>query len=511
MATKIKILSTSDIHGRVYPYSYAKGGEEKQEAWNGLARLSTLINRLRDENTILIDNGDTIEGSPLTFFHYLKNQDKTCPVSLAMREIGYDYVNVGNHDFNYGARALFLHVLETGATCITSNFYYRGEQVGKPYVLKKIAGKTIAIIGVVTQHIPYWEAPDNIRDMYFADAFDTLRNTVNILKEKEKPDYIIAVYHGGFEKDPVTEETKEKQTDENEGYRMARDIKGIDILISGHHHRKLCGKLHDTYYTQPADKGTYLSCVTIDTVTGEITPELLSLEDVEPDPAILELAGEEEDACQIWLDQTLGVSNVDLKIHDENEARLEKAQLVTFLNKVQMEVTGAEISAAGVYLGATGFEREITMRSLVSTYIYPNTLVVKRMSGKALRAYLEKCAAFWCVKDGKIVIDPQYDFPTPQHYNYDMLDGVEYTLKISNPVGKRVVSLTRNGEEITGKMRFTVCINNYRASGGGGFDMVLDCATIKEVQTGMVDILAKYIMEHKTIDFEPVHNVKLII
>ena len=147
------------------------------------------------------------------------------------------------------------------------------------------------------------------------------------------------------------------------------------------------------------------------------------------------------------------------------------------------------------------------MRNLISTYPFPNTLVVKRVTGKILREYLEKDLEFWAIEDGKIHISPFYDFPNPQHHNYDMLDGIEYSASISKPIGSRLTSLTRNGVAIKDDDEFNLVINNYRASGGGNFFMLKDAPTIKEYQASMVDVLANYIIRHKVIDFEEKNNI----
>ncbi|MBR2824718.1 MAG: bifunctional metallophosphatase/5'-nucleotidase [Solobacterium sp.] len=509
MNNRVRILSTSDLHGFIYPYSYA----DRSIKNHGLARIKTLIDSLRDENTILIDNGDTIEGSPFTFYHYLKHQDKICPISLAMKELYYDYVNAGNHDFNYGQKELLKHLQTVNATCITNNVYIQDEEgkkkcLGVPYAIREILGKKIALFGVTTHFVPQWEKPENIEGMEFVEAFEATKRTLELLKAKEQPDYIICVYHGGFERHPETGEPTELLTGENQAYQMLEELEGIDVLIAGHQHRTYCGILHKTAYTESAFSGLYLSCVDIDIDTHTITPQLIEAT-VEPDSSILQLTQEEENECQNWLDQTLGTTDIDLKIIDEGDARLHKSQLLTFLNLVQMEVTGADISAAALFLRATGFDHNITMRNLVSTYQFPNTLVVKKITGKILREYLEKDMEFWVVKDNKVIINPLFDFPNVQYHNYDMLDGIEYEAKISNPLGQRIISLTRNGKEIKDTDEFTLVVNNYRASGGGNYHMIENAPTIKEYQTTMVDVLANYIMNHKKISFKVQNNIKI--
>lgn len=506
MPNRIRILVTSDIHGSIYPYSYADGTPQNR----GIAQLYPLIQSLRDENTLLLDNGDTLEGSPLSFYHYHSSPATLFPMTEIMKKMNYDYVNIGNHDFDYGEEALLHHLENVGAPCITNNFVFHGAPYGPNYVIRELAGKKVALLGVTTHFIPHWESPANIKNSEFYDAFETIQKNVAYVKKLEKPDYIIVLYHGGFEKDLKTGRPSEEETGENQGYRMIKSIPGIDILLDGHQHQSLHGTLDHTVYTETAADGVELACVDIDVDTGMITSQILQ-GDGKADASLLEGIQPEEDACQKWLDQSLGSCKVDLKITDEDDARLHKSQLITFLNQVQIESTGADVSASALFLHATGFDHQITMRNLVSTYVYPNTLVVKKMSGKILKDYLEKDAEFWSIhSDGTIGVNPVYDYPHPQHYNYDMLDGIEYIIKVSNPIGHRITSLTCKGVIIKDTDEFNVCINNYRASGGGGFSMVTSCPTVSANLSSMVELLADYIMKHPDIDFAPVNNIDVI-
>ena len=160
MSKIIRILSTTDLHGTIYPYDYANHKEHTY----GVAQIKTLIDSLRDENTIVIDNGDTIEGSPFTYYHYANNIDKVCPLSLAMKTIKYDFLNVGNHDFNYGPDALFKHIEAVDTPCITSNVLYKDKHLGPEYIVKNLCDKKIVFFAVTTHFVPKWENPINIKD-----------------------------------------------------------------------------------------------------------------------------------------------------------------------------------------------------------------------------------------------------------------------------------------------------------------------------------------------------------
>ena len=503
--SKIKILSTTDLHGTIYPYNYGNNQENNY----GIAKIKTLIDSIRDENTIVIDNGDTIEGSPFTYYHYSFHKDEICPLSTAMNTIKYDFLNVGNHDFNYGPDALFKHIETVGAPCITGNVLYKGKHLGPEYIVKNLCDKKIVFFAITTHFVPKWEDPKNIEDFEFIDAYQYTKNLVPQIKEKENPDYIVCVYHGGFENDLDTGELHDN-TGENQGYQILKEIEDIDIMITGHQHRTNKGKLFNKPYTQSFQKGEYLSYIEIDTETNNIVTDLID-PDCEPDKEILEICNSEEKEVQKWLDTPLGKTDMDLLIHDGIDARINKSQLVTFINNIQKEVSGAQLSGCAIFLFASGLKKDITMRDIMSTYFFPNTLVVKKISGKALKEYLERCADFWELKDNKIIVNPIYDFPTPAHHNYDMVDGVEYTIKVSNPHGQRIISLTKDGIPVKEDDEFTIAVNNYRAGGSGGFEMIKESETIKEIQKSVIDILADYIIKNKNINFTEQHNIKVII
>ena len=502
----IRILLTSDIHGYIFPHSYADDRTYRV----GMAAVSTLISKLKDENTILIDNGDILEGSPLCYYHYHFHPEQISPFAYAMNHIGYDFYNLGNHDFDHGQNRLMEHIASLKMPCITSNVSYKGKQLSKDYHILNVDNKKIALFGLTTQYIPNWEEKDKISDLSFTDALDKAKATVKIIQEKEHPDYIICAYHGGLERDPRTHELTEKDTGENEGYMICKEIPEIDILLCGHQHHPMKGKLFNTVFVQNDSNGTQISCVTIDTVNNTITPELIFV-DEEADEKLLEPLMEEEKQCQNWLDEPLGTCKINLRVEDDFEARLHKSQVITFLNKAFMEISGADLSSNSLFLNAKGFNSQITMRDLVSTYVFPNTLVVKKINGKALREYLEQNALFWDHHDGKIIIEKSHDFPTPQHFNYDLIDGVEYQIKVSNPVGQKITRLNRNGHPVKDDDEFTICISNYRSAGGGGFEMLKDAETVKEIQRNVVELLAEYITNKKVIDFEPITNIDVVI
>ena len=171
MGKRIRILTSSDVHGVLFPYEYAKG---RGRNW-GLAKLSGLIRSLRGPDTILIDNGDTLEGSPLSFYHYAKCPPLVSPMTAAMAMMRYDFVNLGNHDFDYGPEALFKHLENSGARCLCVNISYKGDPLGS-YAVRRICGKKLAFFAVCTQYVRNWEPEDKLEGFVFRDAFESSSN-----------------------------------------------------------------------------------------------------------------------------------------------------------------------------------------------------------------------------------------------------------------------------------------------------------------------------------------------
>ena len=494
MANKFKILVTSDLHSYLFPVNYA----DNSVYAGSMSRVSSLISQLRDENTLLIDNGDNLEGSPLSFYHYQYHADEPYCVSKAMRDLHYDYLNVGNHDFDHGSDQLLEHLKITDAKVLTSNVLYKGKPLGPDYEIKTVNGNKLALIAVTTSAIPDFESADKIRDFEFKDAYETVKRIVGEVKEKEDPDHIIVLYHGGFERDLSTNELLEDDN-ENQGYKMTT-IPGIDLLITGHQHLSINTKVNNVPVIQTNANGLELGMITF----AEKTKVELIPTKIEPDLKFLEPYQSEEDACLVWLEQPLGTTKLDLEIKDQFLARKDKSQAITLINKAVLAATKADLAGNALFANSVGFKPQITMQQLIATYTFPNTIFVKEINGKILKEYLEKNAEFFDLKDGQLVIANDY---VKQLYNYDMVENIEYIIKVGNPRGKRIISLKYQGKEVKDTDLFTLAVNSYRASGIGGFGMIKHAKTVKEVPTNMIELLASYIISQRNIDFEPTHNI----
>ncbi|WP_459500056.1 bifunctional metallophosphatase/5'-nucleotidase [Bacillus sp. C1] len=517
----INILLTSDIHGTVHPLHY----RNNEPAEIGLAKIATLIKqeRSQDENIILIDNGDFIQGTPFTYHYATYEQHKNNPMSLIANYIGYHAAIIGNHEFNYGMDVLNKAVSNANMPYLSANIlnkHTKDPYFGKPYIIKHILPNIkVAILGVTTHYIPNWEQPHYIKDLLFEDALETTKKWVALIREQEQPNLLVVAYHGGFERDLHSGEPTEILTGENQGYAMCQEVDGIDILLTGHQHRSIANmKVNGVTVIQTGCNGHSLGKIQVALeqnkdrwIIKECHSELLSSKGVTADEQVLSLALDYENQTQKWLDQPIGTIIGDMRIQSATQARLHGHPFIRFINKVQMDVAKVDISCTSLFHNeSSGFPNHITMRDIVSNYIYPNTLKVIRVTGKDIKDALELSAEYFTLNtDGDIIVNPTYIEPKPQHYNYDMWEGISYILNISKPIGERVVSLQYNGSPISFHQEYDVVMNNYRASGGGNYFMYQNKPIIKDISTDMSELIANYILKRGIVKASNNHNWKV--
>ncbi|MBT2644220.1 bifunctional metallophosphatase/5'-nucleotidase [Bacillus sp. ISL-41] len=519
---ELVVLQTSDIHGNILPINY---GNNKPTN-SGLAKLASVFKNIlkTSDCTLLIDNGDVIQGTPLTY-HFAKHiNELSNPVVSVMNELGYDGAVIGNHEFNYGQGLLKKAIKESTFPWLSANIVKKETKepaFGKPYFIKTFHnGLRIAVLGVTTHYIPNWENHDNIAGLEFLDAFETLNMWVEHLQINEQYDLLIVSYHGGFERDLETGNPTEQLTGENQAYRMCMEIAGIDILLTGHQHRRLSTQLNGVLVAQPGHIGQAFSKVSIklEKLNGSWTivekaSEIIAIdENTKPDGKIVELTNVYEDSTQNWLDEPLGEIVGDMRVQSPLEVRKKDHPLIEFINSVQMDAAGVDISATALFHnGAPGFSNKVTMRDIVSNYVYPNTLKVITVSGQDIKDALEKSAEYFILNgEGDIQVNPSFESPKPQHYNYDMWEGIEYHFDISKPLGNRVTHLKYKGEPLKLNEPFNIVVNNYRAGGGGNFQMFKNKPVKKEIQTDMTELLANYIQRHKRIEAECNKNWRVL-
>lgn len=512
VAMKIVILETSDVHGYIMPYSYVDRGPISQ----GLTVISSLIKEHRqlNEEVLLIDNGDFLQGSPLTYHQAKVDRSQPTTVIECMNAMRYDAVVPGNHEFNFGKEYLEKAFTASLFPWLSANVLSEdtGEPLfGTPYrIWEWDNGVRIAVLGLTTNFVPNWEHPDHIQGITFTNPIAAAQQWVPYLREQERVDIVIVSYHGGFERDLVSGEPTESLTGENLGYALCEEVSGIDVLLTGHQHRVISGEeVAGVCIVQPGSEGQYVGKVTLSLlkvadkwIINDKQSEIVSCDNFVADPILSELATPAESILQQWLDQPIGfVEGDNMRILNPLQARMIEHPFIEWINRVQMEISGAAISCTALFDDvAPGFGSIITMRDIMTNYKYPNTLRVLRLEGRDIKAALERSAQYFHLNDsGTIEVSSTFLFPKAQHFNYDMWEGLEYTIDVSRAHNDRIVKLEREGMPILADKKYDVVMNNYRASGGGEYTMFKDNPIVKEISVDMVELLADYIRDKGTI------------
>lgn len=496
---KLTIIQTSDIHGYLYPHNYIN------DVNCGLLRFEAYIKKLKSEgDVLLIDTGDVIQGSPLTYYLNKFKDYEIHPIINELNKFSYDVFTPGNHEFNYGIEYLSASLSDFNGQILNANI--DGLDLvckSKPYKIFNYDGFKICVFGLTTSHVPNWEEASNIEGLTFNSIIETYKKYEDEIKSLS--DMIIVNYHGGFEYDLDNLDVEtEVITHENDGGLLLKTFDSIDILLTGHQHREINKIINDTLCMQPGCNGNNLS--KIDIVDGKIIDhELVIINEYKITPTeILEIS---ENNTQNFLDQVIGTSTNKMLIDDLFDARINSHPLVNFLHQVQLELTNADVSAVSLFDSAIGFDLDISVRDIVANYPFPNTLKVLSVNLDALKQAMEVSAEYFEIINGVITTSDKFTKPKPQHFNYDMFGGVNYTIDITKPVGSRVTIKSFINDVDLNNIK--IVINNYRAANFSWYPMYEGCEVIYDLNMDMVELLINYISEHKNIDvsLESFYNV----
>ncbi|MCI5772023.1 MAG: bifunctional metallophosphatase/5'-nucleotidase [Clostridiales bacterium] len=492
MTCNFRLLFTSDTHGYLYPTDYTDGRDKPM----GLFKLAAAFKK--DGNTLLLDGGDTLQGSPFT--NYM-NRHLTSPHPMAqvMNAIGYQYVTLGNHDFNNGVEALEAYLTDLNAVCVCANIRDKAGRLPiRPYAVHTLQnGLRVGITGACTHYVKVWENPDTLAKLEIEEPLPALKRALDAMRGQA--DMTVCLYHGGYERDL---ETGRLLTDsaENQAWELCERLKP-DVLLTGHQHMAVPEKrINGVLTAQPAYRAVHFVQVDGTENAGRVeASSRLCPPGQTAEPALCRLMRPLEEKVQRWLDTPTGHLDCALEVGDHLEMAVNGSLLANFINTVQLWASGAQVSATALGNDVKGMGCEVTVRNVVAAYVYSNTLLVKDMTGAQLKAYMERSAEYFDLRDGQVVISDAFLKPKVEHYNYDYFSGVDYTFDLSRPQGERVTEMRINGRSVGMDDRVQVCVNNYRASGTGGYSMVREAPVVREIQTDVSELIVDYMEKHPSI------------
>lgn len=488
MERQLTIYFTSDMHGFFSPLDYATGKKAATGTANCMSHFPD------DGNTLIIDGGDTLQGSPFTYYLHKNGLESDCIPAQVMNCAGYDFFTLGNHDFNYGRENLQRYIRTMEARCLCANV--AGLAGVEQYAIVTMQnGLRVGLTGIVTHFVNIWEKPENLNGITITEPIPAAKAALDALRG-ENVDLTICIYHGGFEND-LDSGLLLSTSQENQGYRLCREL-DFDVLLTGHQHIPIAPRrLMHTYICQTPDKAKQFARMTL-TVGEEIAMEgSLEAPGDQTHGQAGEILAQVDAAAADWLDTPVGHLDEPL-LPGEHIAMAEQGcGIANFFNQVQLAASGADISCTSLGNEVKGFSREITVRDVVATYIYPNTLQTLAVNRATLKTALERCASYFAIgQNGELEVSEAFLKPKVEHYNYDFYSGIHVTMDVRKPLGQRVTSIRFRGEELPEDRELKLCMNDYRASGTGGYEVFCTCKKVQEGTTEISELIMDYVISH---------------
>lgn len=477
----IKLLGTSDVHGRIVPWSYGADVEDKSGSY---AQIATYVKDVRknNKNVVLVDVGDAIQDNQIDVFAKDKKYYKDHPIPKVLNEMNYDIFVLGNHEFNFGMKALDEILKDIKAKKLTANFYHKKNDkryIDATTIIEK-DGVKLGIIGLSTpMSAKFEEDTGNLKDMKFTSPTEEARTQVEKLKAKGV-DAIIAVTHMGIDNENNIPDTGMRD--------VINAVDGIDVVIAGHMHKDVPSEtIKNTLITEPHRYGTVVSEVDL---TFDINDKkevklvkkeskTVPVKELEADKKIAEIYKPYHEKLRelnnVVIGQTANEMVPQETKHGVSAAFSKDTGLSSFINDVEQHYSGADVVTFSFdHQKARMDKGDIKKKDIIFNYRYAGgDVTVYEMTGKQLKEYMEWSANYFdTIQPGDTEYRYNAERKKSKYVTYDIFGGVNYKIDLRNPKGSKIVDLTlADGKPVTDDMKLKVGMNSYRfaqLNGKGG-------------------------------------------
>ena len=481
----LRIIETTDLHGNMMNFDYFK--DQPVDTF-GLVKTANLIHQTRSEvkNSVLVDNGDLIQGSPMADYALnkgLKDGD-IHPVYKAMNTLNYVVGNIGNHEFNFGLDYLQKSLSGAKFPYVNANVY--DAKTGKPYFQQYIIIDTpvvdrdgnqqiikIGYIGFVPPQIMQWDKLNLNGKVVVKDITETAKKLVPEMK-KQGANVIIAIPHSGVSAEPY------KALAENSVYYLSQ-VEGINAIMFGHSHGVFpsddykslpntdikTGNINHVPAVMPGQWGSHLGVVDLvlegDNSNWKVTSgksEARPIYDlknkkalVQADQQIVEILKQDHQGTREFVGKPIGKVSSDINsylalVEDTSALQIISDAQIDYVKQFiqgDPDLDGLPILSAIAPFKVGGRKNDpsayvdvkkgdLSFRNAADIYLYPNILSAVKITGKDVKQWLECAAGVYNQIDVNST-QPQYliNWDKFRTYNFDTIDGVSYQIDVTAP------------------------------------------------------------------------------
>ncbi len=489
----ITILETTDLHGVILPYDFI----EKKDMKASLAGVSTYVKKTRNGKrpVILLDNGDNLQGQPTVYYYNFIDTVSPHIITGALNFLGYDAGTVGNHDIEAGHSVYDRLAREYNFPLLAANAVDKatGKPYFKPYTIINKNGIRVAVLGLITPAVPDWLPPELYSGIEFRDMLETAKFYMSLIM-KEKPDLVVGLFHSGWD-DRGGQAREGSHNDENGSSAVAWNVPGFDVILTGHNHnvvnKKFVNSAGDTVLIlEGGSRAEKIARADVvfrkDKITGKMhktaTGKIIDVDNYSPDGEFITKFSAQNDVIMKYVSKVIATSEVTISSRD---SYFGSSPFVDMVHSIQLDITKADISfSAPLSFDVKISAGPVTVGDMFKLYRFENMLYTMSMSGSEIKNYLEFSYAGWLntmkgpgdyllkfqvSKDGKPILKNGEAWLKNQPYNFDSAAGIDYTVDVSKPEGKRVtIKSFSNGKPFEFDKTYLVAVNSYRGNGGGG-------------------------------------------
>ena len=491
---KLVFVETSDVHGAIFDYDFIND----RDASGSLSKVQSYLTELRkNNNVILMDNGDILQGQPIVYYYNYDNVFDEHICSKVMNYMQYDVATIGNHDIEAGHAVYDKLKNEFSFPWLAANAVKKSDGLPyfEPYKIINKDGVKIAILGLITPGIPDWLPEELWKGIEFNDMVESAKKWVPIIMEKENPDLLIGLFHSGYD---YTYGNIDYDTYKNENASLivAEQVPGFDIVFVGHDHHTWNEKIKningdEVIILGPANSARQLVTANVELKLNSegkyeksITGNVIEMSAYKADSLFdLEFKNEFNEVKE-FVSKEVGVFENPVYTH---KALYGPSEFIDLIQQIQLEISNADISfAAPLSFNSVIEEGPVYVRDMFKLYRFENFLYTINLTGEEIDKYLEYSFANWfntmrnendhlllfkSDKNGNPEYSEKYNSYSlvNNYYNFDVASGIKYVVDVTKPVNDKVTILSlSNDDQFYMDSTYSVAVNSYRGNGGGG-------------------------------------------